>query len=103
MSMCSARLCTSRRCKGSKFWFRDVDSNHDTQLQRLMSYRLDDPGTGQSLTSLAEEESACIPAPTFVPGIYEYTHRINRDYAEVWRVTTAPRLACAERPFRRSG
>src|SRR5216683_7374616 len=27
-------------------WFRDVDSNHDTQLQRLMSYRLDDPGTG---------------------------------------------------------
>jgi hypothetical protein len=26
------------------FWFRDVDSNHDTQLQRLMSYRLDDPG-----------------------------------------------------------
>jgi|HubBroStandDraft_6_1064221.scaffolds.fasta_scaffold170326_3 hypothetical protein len=25
-------------------WFRDVDSNHDTQLQRLMSYRLDDPG-----------------------------------------------------------
>ena len=29
-----------------KFWFRDVDSNHDTQLQRLMSYRLDDPGTG---------------------------------------------------------
>ena len=26
-------------------WFRDVDSNHDTQLQRLMSYRLDDPGT----------------------------------------------------------
>src|SRR5438876_3492104 len=29
-----------------QIWFRDVDSNHDTQLQRLMSYRLDDPGTG---------------------------------------------------------
>ena len=28
-----------------KKWFRDVDSNHDTELQRLMSYRLDDPGT----------------------------------------------------------
>jgi len=27
-----------------KMWFRDVDSNHDTQLQRLMSYQLDDPG-----------------------------------------------------------
>src|SRR6266568_7796100 len=33
-------------------WFRDVDSNHDTQLQRLMSYRLDDPGTAP--TSLTE-------------------------------------------------
>jgi hypothetical protein len=27
-----------------KIWFRDLDSNQDTQLQRLMSYRLDDPG-----------------------------------------------------------
>ena len=27
-----------------KHWFRDLDSNQDTQLQRLMSYRLDDPG-----------------------------------------------------------
>lgn len=26
-------------------WFRDLDSNQDTQLQRLMSYQLDDPGT----------------------------------------------------------
>jgi hypothetical protein len=25
-------------------WFRDLDSNQDTQLQRLMSYQLDDPG-----------------------------------------------------------
>ena len=32
-----------------KIWFRDVDSNHDTQLQRLMSYQLDDPGTGLQL------------------------------------------------------
>ena len=28
-----------------KGWFRDLDSNQDTQLQRLMSYRLDDPGS----------------------------------------------------------
>ena len=28
----------------AKDWFRDLDSNQDTQLQRLMSYRLDDPG-----------------------------------------------------------
>src|SRR5579864_1314073 len=33
-------------------WFRDLDSNQDTQLQRLMSYRLDDPGTAEK--SLAE-------------------------------------------------
>jgi hypothetical protein len=34
------RLCV----RVEEGWFRDVDSNHDTQLQRLMSYRLDDPG-----------------------------------------------------------
>src|SRR5207245_2216366 len=39
-----------------EFWFRDVDSNHDTQLQRLMSYRLDDPGT--ALRSLAEPRNS---------------------------------------------
>jgi hypothetical protein len=44
-----------------KIWFRDVDSNHDTQLQRLMSYQLDDPGTGFISTSLAEEESLGTP------------------------------------------
>lgn len=33
-------------------WFRDLDSNQDTQLQRLMSYRLDDPGT--AVRSVAE-------------------------------------------------
>jgi hypothetical protein len=33
-------------------WFRDLDSNQDTQLQRLMSYQLDDPGSAGS--SLAE-------------------------------------------------
>jgi hypothetical protein len=30
-----------------KNWFRDLDSNQDTQLQRLMSYRLDDPGIAE--------------------------------------------------------
>src|SRR5271167_772845 len=40
-------------------WFRDVDSNHDTQLQRLMSYRLDDPGTADN--SLAEEKECAKP------------------------------------------
>lgn len=31
-----------RACKSSGF--RDVDSNHDSELQRLASYRLDDHG-----------------------------------------------------------
>src|SRR6266478_2903715 len=42
----TARTC---RCGGlpgryEENWFRDLDSNQDTQLQRLMSYQLDDPG-----------------------------------------------------------
>jgi hypothetical protein len=41
------RMCIHRKLWPirNEVWFRDVDSNHDTQLQRLMSYRLDDPGT----------------------------------------------------------
>src|SRR5579862_8181708 len=30
-----------------KEWLRGMDSNHDNQLQRLVSYQLDDPGIGQ--------------------------------------------------------
>jgi hypothetical protein len=49
-----------------EIWFRDVDSNHDTQLQRLMSYRLDDPGTD---TKSVAEARKCAQAPheTFLP------------------------------------
>jgi hypothetical protein len=34
----------------TNIWFRDLDSNQDTQLQRLMSYRLDDPGSVANTT-----------------------------------------------------
>jgi hypothetical protein len=34
----------STAVRSGKIWFRDLDSNQDTQLQRLMSYQLDDPG-----------------------------------------------------------
>ncbi len=34
-----------------KDWFRDLDSNQDTQLQRLMSYRLDDPGMATEIVA----------------------------------------------------
>ena len=34
-----------------KNWFRDLDSNQDTQLQRLMSYRLDDPGMAEEIVA----------------------------------------------------
>ena len=30
-------------------WLRGLDSNQDNQLQRLVSYQLDDPGTGAHL------------------------------------------------------
>ena len=39
-----------------KAWFRDLDSNQDTQLQRLMSYRLDDPGID---TGIVAEPRKC--------------------------------------------
>ena len=29
-----------------KIWLRGVDSNHDSQIQSLESYQLDDPGAG---------------------------------------------------------
>ena len=36
-------------------WFRDLDSNQDSQLQRLMCYRLHYPGTaGHSLAEVKE-------------------------------------------------
>src|SRR5277367_6317070 len=34
----------------SKIWLRDLDSNQDNQLQRLVSYQLDDPGTATQLS-----------------------------------------------------
>jgi hypothetical protein len=55
-------------------WFRDVDSNHDTQLQRLMSYRLDDPGIDFRIVA---ERRKCLQELAFVskrggaPGVWE--------------------------------
>ena len=48
-------------------WFRDVDSNHDTQLQRLMSYRLDDPGTAPSSLAEARNSAQAEPAAHALP------------------------------------
>ena len=55
------------REKGKGFgagWFRDLDSNQDTQLQRLMSYRLDDPGIDSRI--VAEPRNAP-KRPNFLP------------------------------------
>src|SRR5258708_39460981 len=60
-------LDLSARCRGNsptlygKTWFRDLDSNQDTQLQRLLSYRLDDPGMGRRNCSRGMQ--ACTGAP----------------------------------------
>jgi hypothetical protein len=53
-----------------RIWFRDVDSNHDTQLQRLMSYRLDDPGTGPN--SVADARKCAQEQP-----FHEFSGRLN--------------------------
>ena len=52
----------SRKGNHKKVWFRDLDSNQDTQLQRLMSYRLDDPGTVAS--SLTEARNSAQGGPS---------------------------------------
>ena|ERR1700726_3126313 len=52
----SAKELDAAGCHGViREWFRDLDSNQDTQLQRLMSYQLDDPGS--AVRSLAEESN----------------------------------------------
>jgi hypothetical protein len=57
-SFFSAACQLSRRYNGAgKIWFRDLDSNQDSQLQRLMCYRLHYPGTAAN--SLAEEKVMC--------------------------------------------
>jgi hypothetical protein len=52
-----SRTLVSRRDAATgqgRVWFRDLDSNQDSQLQRLMCYRLHYPGTAGN--SLAEEK-----------------------------------------------
>jgi hypothetical protein len=51
-------------------WFRDLDSNQDTQLQRLMSYRLDDPGTVRQIVPDAYETLQRAPFAQFFPFCY---------------------------------
>jgi hypothetical protein len=41
-------------------WLRGMDSNHDNQLQRLVSCRLDDPGIGCRSRSKTERADAGI-------------------------------------------
>ena len=68
----------------SEKWFRDLDSNQDTQLQRLMSYQLDDPGS--AVRSLAEESKGAS------------RRRGNKETGRqrIWRRWQA---LCAGRPF----
>ena len=78
----------------AKDWFRDLDSNQDTQLQRLMSYRLDDPGMARrncsrgmqactggaagSVNAAARVQSGCggrrVRAPTISAKLLEPVH-----------------------------
>src|SRR6266404_9710394 len=67
-----ARRYTGRYRGCGEKWFRDLDSNQDTQLQRLMSYRLDDPGN--AFKSLHWRGRCCNlvqRCPRFVPVFFE--------------------------------
>jgi hypothetical protein len=46
LAICLAALRTAIRniAEQSRKWLRGLDSNQNNQLQRLMSYQLDDPG-----------------------------------------------------------
>ncbi len=44
---CPGKLARTTRAHG-KVWLRGLDSNQDSQLQRLVSYQLDDPGIADS-------------------------------------------------------
>ena len=46
-----------------KDWLRGLDSNQDSQLQRLVSYQLDDPGSD---TSSVAEPRKCPQGPAVV-------------------------------------
>src|SRR6266852_304707 len=62
IAKCDSRISSRRRELAQReLWFRDVDSNHDTQLQRLMSYRLDDPGTGPISVADARKRAQAPP------------------------------------------
>ena len=42
---------TEDRCVAGQSWFRDLDSNQDSQLQRLMCYQLHYPGTAVGIVA----------------------------------------------------
>jgi hypothetical protein len=57
-----------------KDWFRDLDSNQDTQLQRLMSYRLDDPGIDSGIVAEPSEGSQVRSAGQFTGNLLPRCH-----------------------------
>jgi hypothetical protein len=56
---------SGRDLKNENVWFRDLDSNQDTQLQRLMSYRLDDPGNALGIVAEPRKPAQALPASSF--------------------------------------
>src|ERR1700738_417680 len=72
-----ARRYTRRYRRGcGEKWFRDLDSNQDTQLQRLMSYRLDDPGIAGGNCSRGMQ--ACTGSANERVGEFEKPAQIER-------------------------
>ncbi len=58
--LCRAHLALLLDFPQGRGWLRGLDSNQDSQLQRLVSYQLDDPGTD---TSSVAEPRKCPQGP----------------------------------------
>src|ERR1700685_1200738 len=71
-------------CRHQQVWLRGMDSNHDNQLQRLVSYQLDDPGVAH----LSALSLACGATEAIARALRSFTSRPPR---------ATP--VCGNRPF----
>ncbi len=57
--VCQANVKILRKVQANelKSWLRGLDSNQDNQLQRLVSYQLDDPGTDSRIVAEARHRT----------------------------------------------
>jgi hypothetical protein len=76
-----------------KDWFRDLDSNQDTQLQRLMSYQLDDPGmAGRNCSRGMQACTGSAGGNVSAPGVCWNAPRVPTGKRRVRELTVSAKL-----------